>query len=183
VLNHQQINKEAKFNQIAIDSFAMISDWYHYAILELTHLKSFKSDSRWIARKLNISMSESNLAIERLKRLGFLRLDISGKLINASGSNTNISGEMRDSAKRKLQRHVLEMAIQALEECPIERRNQTSMTMAIHSKRLPEAIEKITNFRREMSAILEQDLERDQVYQLGISFYPLTQAENRNEEK
>ena len=42
------------YNLLDLDSFAVISDWYHFAILDLTLLKTFKSDSNWIAQKLSI---------------------------------------------------------------------------------------------------------------------------------
>jgi transcriptional regulator with XRE-family HTH domain len=49
---------EATLNEVqelANDTVNVISDWYHYAILELTRLQDFKPDSRWIARALGIT--------------------------------------------------------------------------------------------------------------------------------
>lgn len=168
--------EERDFNQISRDSFAVISDWYHYAILELTHISTFRSESKWIANRLGVSVNEINAAIERLIRLGMLERGLNGRLKNISGNNTNIDHEMRDIAKKNLQKQILEHALRALEEVPLERRNQTSMTMAINSKRLPEAIEMTSKFRRKLAAFLEQDEDRNEVYQLSISLFPSTNS-------
>lgn len=162
------------FKQLAADTFAVMSDWYHYAILELTNLKNFESTSQWVAKTLGITVSEVNVAMERLQRLGLLKVTKSGRWINSSGSHTNVSGDLSGSAHRTLQRQVLQLAMRALDEIPIERRDQSSMTMSLNEKRLPEAIEKITQFRRELCAFVEQDRSRDSVYQLSISLFPLT---------
>lgn len=169
------------FHQMSRDSFAVISDWYHYAILELTHVSAFRSEPKWIAKSLGISVNEANAAIDRLIRLGMMKKNSDGRLKNISGNNTNIDHEMRDIAKRNLQKQILEQALRALEEVPLERRNQTSMTMAINSNRLPGAIEMTSKFRRKLSAFLEQDDDRDEVYHLSISLFPTTHL--KGEEK
>lgn len=166
--------KKIDYHQLSEDTFSVISDWYHFAILELTYLKNFRSQVAWIARALSINVAQANAAIERLLRLNLLTFDSTGTWKNTSGSHTNLNDDNKAAAYRKLQKSVLEMALSALAEVPIEERDQTAMTMAINTKRLPEAIEAITEFRRKISAICEQDTERDQVYQLGISLYPLT---------
>jgi len=172
--NFRALEKSRDFNQMNRDSFAVISDWYHYAILELTLVATFRSEAKWIAKALGISVAEANAAVDRLIRLGMLERTPAGQLKNASGNNTNIEGEIRDAAKRKMQTQILELALKALDEVAIDRRNQTSMTMAINSKRLPEAIEMISKFRRKLSAFLEQDPDRDEVYQLSVSLFPTT---------
>src|SRR5690606_11388580 len=68
-----------EFNQLDIDTFAVISDWYNFAILDLAQLKSFKPNAKWIARKLNIQPLEAVSALERLQRLGMLVIK-NGKL-------------------------------------------------------------------------------------------------------
>jgi uncharacterized protein (TIGR02147 family) len=171
---------DREFHQLSLDSFAVISEWYHYAILELTQVQNFRSDSKWMAKTLGITVSEVNAAVERLLRLNMLARNSGGHLRNTSGNNTNIDGEMRDLAKRNLQKQILELALRALDQTPLERRNQTSMTMAIHSKRLPEAVEMIADFRRRLSAFLEQDQERNDVYQLSVSLFPTTNLGGAN---
>lgn len=149
-----RVLKTLYFNQVTFDSFNVISEWYHFAILELTYLKGFKSNSVWIAKKLGISVSEANAAVERLFRLKMLGTNAQGKWFNQSGNNSFITDDMRDSAYRNLQKKILEQALNAMDEISIEKRNQSAMTFAIHTKRLPQAISEIKKFRRKMSKIL-----------------------------
>ena len=65
VFNEEQ-GSELNYKMIAEDIFAMISDWYHYAILELIKIKDFSSNVKWIANTLSITPSEVQIAIERL---------------------------------------------------------------------------------------------------------------------
>jgi len=162
------------YNQLTLDAFQVISDWYHYAILELISIKGFQPNSKWIAPKLGITVSEVNIAVERLQRLGLLKICDDGKWINGSGSNTTTGNAYSATAFRRLQRDVLKMALNALEEVPMEVRDQTSMTMAIDSSQLPEARIRIKKFRRNLCQFLQESGPRDQVYQLGISLYPIT---------
>jgi|HubBroStandDraft_6_1064221.scaffolds.fasta_scaffold06722_5 hypothetical protein len=57
-----------------LDTFQFLSIWYHYAILELSHIEGFKTDSRWIATTLGISVEDVNIALQRLLRLGLLEM-------------------------------------------------------------------------------------------------------------
>lgn len=167
------------YRQLALDGFQVVSDWYHFAILELTRTSGFKPKASWVAKRLGLTVSEVHAAVERLKRLDLLSVEDDGRWTSHAENITNINADMRDAAYRKLQRQLLELAIHALEETPIERRNQTAMTMAASSRKLPGAIEIIKKFRRELCAFLEDDNERDQVYQLSISLFPLTTEEKK----
>jgi transcriptional regulator with XRE-family HTH domain len=170
-LKRSKSDTSPNYHQLSLDLFQVIADWYHYAILELTQIGPFKPEHRWIAKTLGITVSEVNVAVERLLRLEMLRIDPSGKWIDESDAMTNIQNEFTNIALRKLQRQILEKSIVALETVPIARRDHTSM--AINTARLPAAKEKITNFRRELCAFLKADDVYDQVYHLSVSLYPI----------
>jgi len=172
---------QTDYKQLAIDSFAIISDWHHYAILELIHVESFESDINWIANALGIKMMEAKIAIERLKRVGLLEVNSKGEYIDASGGkSTNISNDMTHGALRKMQKQLLEKSIECLEKIPYEKRNNTSMTMGIDTRKLPEAFEEIKKFRRKMGKFLGDVNHKDQVYNLSIALCPLS---NINDEE
>jgi uncharacterized protein (TIGR02147 family) len=165
------------YQQLTLDAFQVIADWYHYAILELTHVQGFVSNPKWVAKALGISVTEVNAALERLVRLEFLEITEDSKWVDRSGSITTVGNEFTAVAFRKLQKQVLEKALVALEEIPMDLRDQTSMTMAIDSELLPEAKKRITDFRRKLCSFLQSGKKKDQVYQLGVSLYPLTNLE------
>jgi DNA-binding GntR family transcriptional regulator len=63
-----------ELQQLASDTLQLISDRAHYQIMELTRSGEFRPDSRWIARILDLSLDEVNVAITRLLRLGLLEM-------------------------------------------------------------------------------------------------------------
>jgi len=163
-----------KFKNIEVDRFRMISDWYHYAILELLNLDSFRSDSRWIAKVLNVSVSEINIAIERLIRLDMVYKDKKGNLKSNGINHTTIGTPYSASAFRNLQKQILSKAVSACDEIPYEKRDQSSLTVAIDLKSLPAFKSLIKDFRRQLNE-MAQDCEKfSDVYHLSISFYPVT---------
>ncbi len=172
---HAEVHKE--FQQLTLDHFQVIADWYHFAILELTTTLNFQGDKRWISRKLGISAIEANAAVERLLRLGYLEIDSQNKWIDRSGDITTVGNEFTAVAFRKLQTQILQGALKAMEEVPMELRDQSAMTMAIDSRLLPEAKKKIKKFRRELCTLLQKSKYRDEVYHLGVSLYPVSNKE------
>ncbi len=164
-----------EYRDLSVDEFEAISDWQHFAILELTQLQKFKPSAKWIAGALKISVPEVSATVDRLVRVGFLDVTDEGKWIDRSGAVSVYKGAFTSAAQRKLQRQVLEQSLRALEEVPIQRRDHSSMTMAIDSSKLPEARERIKKFRREMCEFLKDGRpKRDQVAHLAISLFPLT---------
>lgn len=169
-------NPTVEFNLLDLDHFAVISDWYHFAILDLTFLKDFSGDSKWIARKLSITEIQARDALERLLRLGMLK--ISGeKFIKAESFYTNYSEGITSAAHKEYQRQVIQKALVAIDECPQERKDITSMTIAADSRRLEQAKTMIKNFRRELCIFLESG-KADSVLHLAVQLYPVTNLEN-----
>lgn len=169
-----------EFQQMTLDAFAVISDWYHYAILELTYVDGFKSDALWISQRLGITKSEANIAIERLLRLGLMKKDAKGRWIDASenGEITHLTPEVSSDAARKYQCQLLEISKRTVQEVPLSKRNHTSATMCFDPEDLKVAIDAITKFRRNFARDFQPKKAKD-VYQLQISFFPLTkQQEN-----
>ncbi|RYZ92707.1 MAG: TIGR02147 family protein [Proteobacteria bacterium] len=166
----------SEVSTLSLDTFAVISDWYHFAILDLTLLKTFKPEPLWIARKLGIKEFEAIGAIERMKRLGLL-VEEAGNLKKGQAFYTNYSEGITSAALKEYQRQILKKALFAIDNCPSDRKDITSMTIAANSKKLMQAKEKIKNFRRELCAFLEAG-EKDSVLHLAVQLYPVTDLEN-----
>jgi uncharacterized protein (TIGR02147 family) len=165
---------EIAYRQISLDQFQLISDWYHFAILELVTVENFDESPAWIAKRLNLNQHQVSEALDRLHRLGYLERDAKGRLILVEENRTVIGPEIAGPATHKQQTQILEKSIQALQEVPIAHRSQSSSTMAIPSNRIDEAKEIIQEFRRRLASLMQRPGPRDSVYQLSVSFFPLT---------
>ena len=165
-----------KLNQLTVDQFNIVSDWYHNAILELSRTTNFDPTPTVIAKRLGLSVTEVTAAIERLQRVGMLEIDDNGKWLEPLGDHSSIqSNDFSNRALRNLQKQYLCKSLEALESIDRADRDHTGITMAINSKDLPEAKLRIQKFRRELMAFLQRNqVQPDEVYQLAVSIFPLT---------
>ncbi len=175
-----KLSAKQDYHQLAFDSFEIISDWHHYAILELIKVRGFKPTSEWVGRRLGIAPHLIDIYLERLKRVGLLKVDEKGHFIDQSnGFSTHVISENYTSyAHQRSQEQVLNLAIQAMATTPIEKCDQSTMMMATHTDKIQEAKLKIKQFRRELCAFLEDTTEKNAVFQLSVSLFPLAESEN-----
>ena len=170
-------NKQTQFclNNLALEQFKIISDWYHYALLELTKVEGFVSEPGWIANKLGISVNQTKAAIERLCKLELL-MKVKGAYKLTSEGNTTLKNDFTEIAFKKMQEELLNKAIHSLWGDPIEKRDQTSICMAINPEDIPEVKRRLTAFRRELCSYLEREQcsRPSQVYNLSLSFFALS---------
>jgi uncharacterized protein (TIGR02147 family) len=158
------------------DVFSVISEWYYDAILEMSLIPRFNLGPEIISKELNISTIQATYALETLERLELLKINENGKYVISHKQTTNIlDTETTTSALRSYQRSVLEKSLEALERVDRKKRDHSSITMAINSKDLLAAKELIKKFRRDLNAFMQRDESSyDEIYQLQISFFPLT---------
>lgn len=167
-----EISAAKDYSRVSVDALEVISNWQYFAILELMNTKGFKSQPQWIASSLHITVPEVNVALDRLIRLGLVEENDGEYTRTPKFLSAYAPGET-SHARKELQKQVLRMALEAIDNVPIESRDMTNMTMAIDPARIPEARELITKFRRDLCTFLETG-EQTQVYQLGIQLYPLS---------
>jgi len=163
------------YHELDQDVFAAISSWYYAAILEATRLDDFKPDTAWLAKHLGLSPLEVKIAVAKLQKLDLLRIAADGSWICVFDHVSNIHSRYSTSeARRTFQKQLLAKAAFAIDEYPVERREQSSITFAVDSTLLPAAKELIKKFRRELNQLMQASDNRDHVYQLTVSLFPLT---------
>lgn len=167
-----QINDVNNYQLMSDDAIEVLSNWYYFAILEIINIDNFQSSFTWIANRLSLTASEVKIAIERLTRLNLLKIEDNQIKRTEKFLTTYIPGQTT-STQKEFQKQVLRMALDAIDDIPIELRDMTNMTMSIDIDKIAEAKKMITKFRRELCTFLE-DGERTRVFQLGIQLYPIS---------
>jgi uncharacterized protein (TIGR02147 family) len=164
------------FKLLDQDSFEIISDWYHFAILEMMNIEGFKPELKWLATRLALSKIEVQAAIERLQRVGLLIINEEGQWIDQSKGHRsfNLGPEYSSAAHRNSQKQILEKSMKALEELPLNIRDHSSMMMATNPEKIMEAKKLIDQFRYELCRLLEDTDKKKNVYQLSIGLFPIT---------
>lgn len=148
----------------------LIARWEHFAILSLMRTRKFKADSAWIASYFNISTGVAIDALNRLERLGLI--DRGQKPWKVLKTNVTSTHDVPSIALRQAHRSTIKKALHSLEHHAVDQRDITGMTLTVPQKKLREAKERITEFRRSFTQFLEEE-EGDDVYRLNIQFFPM----------
>lgn len=164
-----------KFNQIVdknidIDTWKFIAEWYHVGILELSKVKGFKSEPRWIGAKLGITAKEARAACDRLLRLGILRTE-RGNLKPTGRWLLTSPDEIPSESIKQFHLNLLRKASSAVYEQTIEQRNYSSLVMAIDTEKLPEAKKMIQEFNRKLNTLMTASTDRKSLYCFGTQLF------------
>ena len=175
-LKFKKLQANMEFEDLTMDTFHVISDWYHLAIVELTYLKNFRSNSAWIAKTLGISQTQTKLAIERLKKLNLLIEDKKGNFRAQNEFNASPNG-IPSEAIKKCHQQMLEKAIGAIYTQSVEERDFSAMILSLDKRKLREAKKWIKEFRRKFCKKVSKNKKRDSLYCLSIQFFNLLNKE------
>lgn len=164
-----------EYRDVNLDEFQFFNGWYHVAILDLVGCVDFEANAEWIANRLGISAEAAFATVERLKRLGLLKVK-NGQLIKTNAHLRVPTDKNGNSMVVNFHRQMIEKALLELgvtEERARERRHISGVTMSIPKANIELAKEKIAEFKREMSALLTVG-DAEEVVQLNIQFFALT---------
>lgn len=163
---------DQSYKTLELDAFAAVSDWYHFALHQMTGLAGFKSDIKWIAKRLEISTLQVTEALERLERLGLIKRE-KGRITRAQEFIATPEG-IPSAAIRKFHRQILERALVALESQPVEERNFSVMITPIDKKKLKDAQRWVKSFRRRFAGRVSENGMPTDVYCLAVQLFNLT---------
>jgi uncharacterized protein (TIGR02147 family) len=166
--------KELRRFHLDLDTFQFLSVWYHSAILELVEVQGFKTDSRWIANTLGIGVKDVNIALQRLLRLGLLEMSGRDHWIDKSGDAEFHSSALTEAACNRMNQEIHELAIDAIERIPSRYRIHRQMVVACGSKKLPRLKMLAEEFISEVRSLASESDAKDDVYQIEVSFFPVT---------
>jgi len=166
--------KNKTYNTLQLDAMKVISDWYHLAILELTYLENFQSESKWIASKLGISDFEAKEAIKRLVKIGLLK-NKKGNLVDTNSHLATPSGIPSKSIK-DFHKQIMNKALMAVETQSVEQREFSTSIMAVNKSDLPKVGNLINKLRSKFSNEMGKSEKKNKVYALSIQFIDLTNS-------
>ncbi|MGZ3705587.1 MAG: TIGR02147 family protein, partial [Bdellovibrionota bacterium] len=178
LLSAREKRPAAQYKDLSLDTFQLISDWYHYAILSALELPGARYEAAWLSKTLSISPTQAMLAMGRLERLGLVELK-NGK-VRQTGKSITVDNAQSTVATRMFHRQLLEKAKEALENTSFEERDLSSTTFAMSAAQIPYAKKRIREFRRQLSAELEAFGSPSAVYNLTVQLYPVSQSKEKS---
>jgi uncharacterized protein (TIGR02147 family) len=157
------------FQEVENHKLAQMTEWYHLAILELVSVKGFQGNGTWIGEHLGLIPNQAQQALDELMSTGVLSQKEDG-LWKSELSNHTFSG-LKVPRMQLVKKQIYEQAVAALSQ---QVGTHGTMTVAISEKRYEEAVERIVKFRRELSRFLSEPDEKDKVYQIVASLFPIS---------
>lgn len=172
---HSSLSRESALKKTEIlsdDIFKIISQWHHFAILELLPLNAKNQDIEVLAAKLKISPSQVSEAVERLIKVGQLQRKKNGLLIPCKDV-TLTTNDIPSEALRSFQQEVLEKAQKSLHEDSIMERDISSVFFAVDTGQLAELKTELRNLRDRFAARAISNEKKDSIYCLNLNFFRL----------
>lgn len=164
--------QETAFDEISLEKFRVISDWYHFALLELLETEGLKPTVPHLAERLGISQTEAKEAIQRLLDLGLLEKSGSGKWRQTMAQLATPS--LPSQVLRKYHHQIIHKLQESLETTPVEERDFSAVTFAVSSSQMELARKELKKFRRSLAEKLKKSADpKDRVYCLSLQYFPI----------
>ncbi len=168
-------NHFSKAMRLKIDSFSIIADWYHFAILNLVEVDKVSSNEQ-ISTRLGLSPKVTEEAVKRLLKLKLL--EVKGKRYSRLQYALDAGTDIPSEALRKHNREKMELAIESLEKVSIHNRDVSSLTVTFDPSKMDKLKEEIKRFKSRALKICDSEQDSE-VYSLNIQFFPLTHSEKQ----
>jgi len=159
-----------EYQQLSEDHFKTIADWHHFGILTAMQLDHYDGSIDFLSKELGLSFEAIYTAIKRMEKLGLVKNNHSS--FYATNKNLQTSDGLASAALRESHRQSLTIAIDAIEKVNLDKRDFSSMMMAIDPAKIPLAKKMIREFRYKLSKTLESG-KKEKTYVVNIQFHPL----------
>lgn len=164
---------QIEYLKLSMDQFALMSEWYYFAIISMMKTKGFESSVEFVAERLGLSVSITEKAIERMVRLNVISISENGTWITCRGG-FRTTDDLTNTSVQKNHFQTLELAKKALEDRPVEERDFTSLTLPLDYQNLPEAKLMIRKFQSDLFERFNQDHQPQDVFRVAVQLFPLT---------
>ena len=155
------------------DEYEFFKSWKNSVVREIAPaLPGATHKQLSIASRRRIPTTEVSEILDFLLQAGYLEQDDSG---NYRQTNRSLCMGTTDKAvKTELQRQMAELALDALENEPAEKRNMTGLTLGITRDKYALIVAELAECRRRIVAIAASDDSTEEVYRLNMQLFPLT---------
>lgn len=171
-----QIKNKKNLTPLEEKQYMFLSQWHYVAIFVLVDMKDFQASSEWINQKLRKKVSPKQIekALSDLVDLNLIQKDAKRGFIQTSGA-LSTEDEIKNTAIHNYHKNMIELASHSLMTDGLDSREFNGATLPIPKDKLPILKEKIREFRKEINQLASSFEDPDEVYQLNVQFFPLTE--------
>jgi uncharacterized protein (TIGR02147 family) len=181
-LNRLMVSQNSNLSSLRRDIYEYFSNWYVSAIRELLFFYTFDGNYKQLASTLTpqIKPSQAKEALDLLLRLGLVRTAEEGRLVQAEAV-ISTGDEVHSTEVAKFQMQMLELARQALDRMPANRRDISTLTLSVSQQGFEKIRAIIQRTRKEILSAAVDDTNEDRVVQLNIQLFPLADMSQSEE--
>jgi uncharacterized protein (TIGR02147 family) len=154
------------------EDFKIISDWEYFTLMSLIEMSTFKSDTKWIAKKMGISVERCEEVIAHLQQHDLITIDSNGDFKNTYRSMSTMT-DVPSEVLRKANSDCILHAIEKMNTIDLLARDVTSMTFPVDPKKIKEAKEIIREFKKKMVKLMNGG-KTSEIYNLNVQLVPVT---------
>ncbi|MDB5102432.1 MAG: hypothetical protein JWP91_121 [Fibrobacteres bacterium] len=174
---HRRIQEgfKADVKALALDQFEYYQKWYYSAIRSLLGYYEFRGDFADLAKQLEpaITPAQAKRAVGLLEELGLIVRKEDG-LYHLTDRLITSGESFVSHAVIQFQRETMELAKEALETFPKNKRSGSTLTLGLSEAGYRALEEKLRVLRQEMVEIARFDKEIDRVIQVNLHAFPMT---------
>ena len=164
---------------IALNLFQVVSDWYHYALLELIDIDSKYQEYKAAAKALGLDVKTVKESWERLIQVG-LAEKVDG-VYKAATLATFAGEDVPSAALRNFHAGLLSKALVAQEEQPIGQKQFVSVIFSFNKEDLNAIKDELYNFQVDLTNRYSQKKNKNSVYCLSTQLFNLVDGPGQTE--
>jgi len=168
--------RETRARPVEESQYAFYQKWYHSAIHALLSIYEFKGNYKELASLMtpSITAMQARDSIKLLRKIGLIKQADNG-VYQPTDAFVTTGERWRSVAIRDFQKETIRLSEQSLDLHEKERRDISTVTVALSAKDLTEVRERIRQFRKSILS-LDNDNDPDTVYQVNIQVIPVTET-------
>lgn len=124
-------------NRLALEQFQFISEWQHFAILELLEISPSYHSVEAVAKALGLGIKVTRESLDRLEKLEMISIKSLPWKVSTEASVFG-GNDVTNKALREFHSQALQKALTALESQSIEKREAQTIIFGISDEKLPE---------------------------------------------
>ncbi len=158
---------------IALDLFQVVSDWYHFALLELIDVNPEYQDHKAASKALGINVKTVKESWERLIQVGLAEKQ--DGIYKASTLATFAGEDVPSAALRNFHAGLISKALIAQEEQPIDKKEFVSIVFSFRKEDLKSIKDEVYKFQVDLTNKYAQKKNKDSVYCLSTQLFNLVE--------
>lgn len=164
--------------RLQLNLFKVISDWHHFALLQLLGIRGQSHASVDLASELGISNSVVIEALDRLTQLELIEKH--GKRYKVLRDTVATTDGVPSEAIRKFHRQILEKALQAIPNQSVDERYLMTTILPVSQSDMARAQARIQEFHQKFVEEFGSAPDQDRIYGLAVQYFRISKGKRSN---